>query len=126
MLSRQVKALAFQQSSSSHPRPSELFSRPVKTPKPEPSAHDFKGLIKKGLTSELTKKTLSFLESARLKGISNYKQWYKALKLTFKAYNLEGLLNNINGFNTQNSQIQTILLLLIKESLSPQITASIT
>ena len=123
MLSRQVKALAFQQSSSSHPGPSEPLSRPIKTPKPEPSAHNFKGLIKKGLASELTKKALSFPKSDRLKGISNYKQWYKTLRLTFKAYNLEGLLNDINSFNTQNSQIQTILLLLIKESLSPQITA---
>ena len=126
MLSRQVKTLTFQQSSSSRPGPSEPPSRPVKAPEPDPSAHNFKGLIKKRLTSKLTKKALSFPESARLKGISNYKQWYKALRLTFKAYNLKGLLNNINGFNTQNSQIQTILLLLIRESLSPQITASIT
>ena len=126
VLSRQVKALTFQQSSSSRPGPSEPPSRPVKTPKPDPSAHNFKGLIKEGLTSELTKKALSFPESARLKGISNYKQWYKALRLTFRAYNLEDLLNDINGFSTQNSQIQAMLLLLIKESLSPQITASIT
>ena len=126
VLSRQVKALTFQQSSSSRPGPSKPPSRPVKAPKPETSAHDFKGLIEKGLTSELTKKALSFPESARLKGISNYEQWYKALRLTFKAYNLEGFLNDINGFNTTNSQIQTMLLLLIKESLSPQITASIT
>ena len=126
VLSRQVKALAFQQSSSSRPGPSEPPSRPVKAPEPEPSAHNFKGLIEKGLTSELTKKALSFPESARLKGISNYKQWYKALRLTFRAYNLEGLLNDINGFSIQNSQIQAMLLLLIRESLSPQITASIT
>ena len=126
MLSRQVKALAFQQSSLSHPEPSKPFSRLIKAPKPEPSAHNFEGLIEKGLTSELTKKALSFLESACLKGISNYKQWYKALRLTFKAYNLEGLLNDINGFSTQNSQIQAMLLLLIRESLSPQIAASIT
>ena len=126
MLSKQVKALSFQQSSSSHPGPSEPLSRPIKAPEPEPSAHNFKGLIKKRLTNELTKKALSFPKSARLKGISNYKQWYKTLRLTFKAYNLESLLNNINGFNTQNSQIQAMLLLLIKESLSPQITASIT
>ena len=126
MLSRQVKALTFQQNSSSRPGPSKPLSKPIKTPKPNPSAHNFKNLIKKGLTNELTKKTLSFPESARLKKISNYKQWYKALRLTFKAYNLKGFLNNINGFNTQNSQIQTMLLLLIKESLSPQITASIT
>ena len=125
-LSRQVKALAFQQSSLSHSGPSEPLSRPVKTPKPKPSAHNFKGLIKKGLTNELTKKALSFPKSARLKGISNYEQWYKALRLTFKAYNLEGFLNDINGFNTTNSQIQAMLLLLIKESLSPQITAWIT
>ena len=46
------------------------------------------------------KKALFFLKLACLKGISNYKQWYKALRLTFKAYNLEGLFNNINGFNT--------------------------
>ena len=126
ILSKQVKTLTFQQSFSSHPGPSKPLSRPIKAPKPKPSAHNFKNLIKKGLTSELTKKTLSFPKSARLKRISNYKQWYKALKLTFKAYNLKSLLNNINGFNTQDSQIQTILLLLIKESLSPQITASIT
>ena len=126
MLSRQVKALTFQQSSSSRPGPSETPLRPVKAPEPETSAHDFKGLIEKGLASELTKKALSFPESARLKGISNYKQWYKTLRLTFKAYNLEGFLNDINGFNTTNSQIQIILLLLIRESLSPQITASIT
>ena len=126
VLSRQVKALAFQQSSSSRPGPSEPLSRPVKALKPELSAHNFKGLIKKRLTSELTKKALSFPKSARLKGISNYKQWYKTLRLTFRTYNLEGLLNDINGFSTTNSQIQAILLLLIKESLSPQITASIT
>ena len=126
MLSRQVKALSFQQNSSSRPGPSKPLSRPIKAPKPEPSAHNFKGLIKKGLASELTKKALSFPESARLKGISNYEQWYKTLRLTFRAYNLKGLLNDINGFNTTNSQIQAILLLLIKESLSPQITASIT
>ena len=119
ILSRQVKALTFQQSSSSRPGPSETPSRPVKTPKPETSTHNFKGFIKKGLTSELTKKALSFPKSARLKGISNYKQWYKALRLTFRAYNLEGFLNDINGFNTTNSQIQAMLLLLIKESLSP-------
>ena len=76
MLSRQVKTLAFQQSSSSRPGPSEPLSRPVKALKPEPPAHDFKGLIEKGLTSELTKKALSFSKSTRLKGISNYKQWY--------------------------------------------------
>ena len=86
MLSRQVKTLAFQQSSSSHPEPSKPLSRPVKASEPEPSAHDFKGLIEKGLANELTKKALSFPKSARLKGISNYKQWYKALRLTFKAY----------------------------------------
>ena len=74
MLSRQVKALSFQQSSSSRPGPSEPLSRPIKAPKPEPSAYNFKGLIKKGLASELTKKALSFPKSARLKGISNYKQ----------------------------------------------------
>ena len=56
--------------------------------------------MKKGLTSELTKKTLSFLESARFKRILNYKQWYKALRLTFKAYNFKSLLNDINSFNT--------------------------
>ena len=100
MLSRQVKALTFQQSSSSRPGPSEPLLRPIKAPEPEPSAYDFKGLIEKGLTNELTKKALSFLKLARLKGISNYEQWYKALKLTFRAYNLEGLLNDINGFNT--------------------------
>ena len=126
ILSRQVKALAFQQSSSSHPGPSEPLSRPVKAPKPKTSAHNFKGLIKKGLASELIKKALSFLKSAHLKGISNYKQWYEALRLTFRAYNLEGFLNNINGFSITNSQIQTMLLLLIRESLSPQITALIT
>ena len=70
------------------------------TLKPETSAHDFKGLIKKGLTSELTKKALSFPKLARLKGILNYEQWYKALNLIFRVYNLEGLLNNINGFST--------------------------
>ena len=74
ILSRQVKTLTFQQSSSSHPGPSETPSRPIKAPKPKTSAHNFKGLIKKGLTSELTKKALSFPKSARLKGISNYKQ----------------------------------------------------
>ena len=100
VLFRQVKALSFQQSSSSRPGPLEPFLRPVKTPEPKPSAHDFKGLIKKGLVNELIKKALSFLESARLKGILNYEQWYKALRLTFKAYNLEGLLNDINNFNT--------------------------
>ena len=100
MLSRQVKALAFSQSSLSHPGPLEPLLRPVKAPKPEPSAHDFKGLIKKGLISELIKKVLSFFKSARLKRILNYKQWYKALRLTFRAYNLEGLLNDINGFST--------------------------
>ena len=126
VLSKQVKTLTFQQSSSSHPGLSEPPSRPIKTPKPNPSAHNFKNLIKKRLTNKLTKKALSFPKSAHLKEISNYKQWYKALRLTFKAYNLENLLNNINSFSTQNSQIQTILLLLIKESLSPQITASIT
>ena len=99
MLSRQVKTLTFQQNSLSHPGPLKPFLRPIKALKPEPSAHNFKGLIKKGLINELTKKALSFLESARLKGISNYKQWYKALRLTFKVYNLESLLNNINGFN---------------------------
>ena len=103
ILSRQIKALAFQQSSSSRPGPLKPLLRPVKASKPEPSAHDFKGLIKKRLTSELIKKALSFPESARLKGISNYKQWYKALRLTFKAYNLEGFINNINGFSTTNS-----------------------
>ena len=86
VLSRQVKALSFQQSSSSRPGPSKPLSRPVKAPKPEPSAHDFESLIEKGLASELTKKALSFPESARLKGISNYEQWYKALRLTFRAY----------------------------------------
>ena len=126
VLSRQVKTLAFQKNSSSHPGPSKPLSRPIKAPKPEPSAYDFKGLIEKGLASKLTKKALSFLKSARLKEISNYEQWYKALRLTFKAYNLEGFLNNINGFSTTNSQIQAMLLLLIRESLSPQITASIT
>ena len=100
ILFRQVKALSFQQSSSSHPGPLEPLSRPIKALKPEPSAYNFKSLIKKGLTNELTKKALSFPKSARLKGISNYKQWYKTLRLTFKAYNLESLLNNINGFNT--------------------------
>ena len=124
MLSRQVKALSFQQSSS-RPGPSEPPLRPVKAPEPKTSAHDFEGLIEKGLASELTKKALSFPESARLKGISNYKQWYKALRLTFRAYNLEGFLDDINGFSTTNSQIQVILLLLIRESLSPQIAASI-
>ena len=103
ILFKQVKALSFQQSSSSHPGPSKPFLRPIKALKPEPSAHNFKGLIKKGLASELIKKALSFPKSARLKGISNYKQWYKALRLTFKAYNLEGLFNDINGFSTQNS-----------------------
>ena len=73
VLSRQVKALSFQQSSLSRPGPLEPFLRPVKALKPKPSAHNFEGLIKKGLTSELTKKALSFLELARLKGISNYK-----------------------------------------------------
>ena len=72
VLSRQVKALSFQQSSSSHPGPLEPLLRPVKAPEPEPSAHDFEGLIEKGLASELTKKALSFPESARLKGILNY------------------------------------------------------
>ena len=100
ILSRQVKALTFQQSSLSRPGPLKPPLRPIKAPEPDPSAYDFKGLIKKGLTNELTKKALSFPELARLKGISNYKQWYKALRLTFKAYNLEGLLNDINGFNT--------------------------
>ena len=100
VLSRQVKALSFQQTSLSRPGRLEPFLRPVKAPKPEPSAYDFEGLIKKGLASELTKKALSFPESARLKGISNYEQWYKALRLTFKAYNLEGLLNDINGCST--------------------------
>ena len=103
MLSRQVKALSFQQSSLSYPGPSEPLLRPVKAPEPEPSAHNFKGLIEKGLTSELIKKALSFPKSARLKGISNYEQWYKALRLTFRAYNLESLLNDINGFNIINS-----------------------
>ena len=127
VLSRQVKALAFQQSSSSRPGPLEPPSRPVKALEPEPSsAHDFEGLIEKGLASELTKKALSFPESARLKGISNYEQWYKALRLTFRAYNLEGFLDDISGFSTTNSQIQAMLLLLIRESLSPQITALIT
>ena len=72
MLSKQVKALTFQQSSLSHPGPSEPPLRPVKAPKPDPSAHNFKGLIKKGLISKLTKKALSFPELARLKGILNY------------------------------------------------------
>ena len=72
VLFRQVKTLTFQQSSSSRPGPSETPSRPVKAPEPETSAHNFKGLIKKGLTNELTKKALSFPKSARLKGISNY------------------------------------------------------
>ena len=58
-----------------------------------------KALLKKGLISELIKKALSFPKSARLKGILNYEQWYKTLRLTFKVYNLEGLLNNINSFN---------------------------
>ena len=92
--------MAFQQSSLSRPGPLKPPLRPVKALKPEPFTHNFKGLIKKRLTNELIKKALSFLKSARLKGISNYKQWYKALKLTFKVYNLEGLLNDINGFNT--------------------------
>ena len=105
MLFRQVKALSFQQNSLSHPGPLKPPSRPIKALEPEPSAHDFKGLIKKGLVSELIKKALFFLESGRLKGISNHKQWYKALRLTFKVYNFEGLFNNINGFSTQNSQI---------------------
>ena len=100
MLFRQVKALAFQQSSLLRPGPSKPFLRPVKALKPDPFAHDFKGLIKKGLASELTKKALSFFKSARLKGISNYEQWYKALRLIFKAYNLEGLLDDISGFST--------------------------
>ena len=62
-----------------------------------------KALLKKGLASELTKKALFFPELARLKGILNYKQWYKALRLTFTVYNLEGFLKNINGFSTINS-----------------------
>ena len=125
MLSRQVKALTFQQNSLSRPGPLETPLRPIKAPKPEISAHDFEGLIEKRLASELTKKALSFPESARLKGISNYEQWYKALRLIFRAYNLESFLNDINGFSTTNSQIQAMLLLLIRESLSPQITALI-
>ena len=100
VLSKQVKALSFQQSSSSRPGPSKPLLKPIKALKPEPSAHNFKSLIKKRLTSELTKKALSFPKLARLKEISNYEQWYKALKLTFKAYNLKGLLNDINSFNT--------------------------
>ena len=82
------------------PRSLEPPLRPVKAQEPQPFAHYFEGLIAKGLTSELTKKASSFPKSARLKGISNYKQWYKALRLTFKAYNLESLLNDINSFNT--------------------------
>ena len=62
-----------------------------------------KALLKKGLTSELIKKALFFPKSARLKGILNYEQWYKALRLIFKVYNLEGFLNDINGFNIINS-----------------------
>ena len=72
VLSRQVKALTFQQSSLSRPGPLEPPLRPVKALEPETSAHDFEGLIKKGLVSELIKKALFFPESARLKGISNY------------------------------------------------------
>ena len=100
ILFRQVKVLTFQQSSSSRPGPLKPLLRLIKAPEPEPSAHNFKGLIKKGLTSELIKKALSFLKSARLKGISNYKQWYQALRLIFKVYNLEGLFNDMNGLNT--------------------------
>ena len=74
ILFKQVKALSFQQNSLSHPGPLKPFLRLIKTPKPKPFAYNFKGLIKKGLTSELTKKALSFPKSARLKGISNYKQ----------------------------------------------------
>ena len=103
MLFKQVKTLTFQQSSLLRPGLLKPFLRPIKAPEPETSAHNFKGLIEKGLASELIKKVLSFLKSARLKGISNYKQWYKALRLTFKAYNLEGFLNDINGFNIINS-----------------------
>ena len=72
VLFRQVKALTFQQSSLSRPGPLKPPLRSIKALKPDPSAHDFEGLIKKGLTNELTKKALSFLKSARLKGISNY------------------------------------------------------
>ena len=92
--------MAFWQSSLLRPGLLKPLSRPVKASEPEPFAHDFKGLIEKGLISELIKKALSFPESARLKRISNYKQWYKALRLTFRVYNLEGLLDDINGFNT--------------------------
>ena len=126
MLSRQVKSLnTFNKAPYHVPGLLKTPLRLVKAPEPETSAYDFEGLIEKGLASELTKKALSFPESARLKGISNYKQWYKALRLTFRAYNLKGFLNNINGFSIINSQIQAMLLLLIRESLSPQITALI-
>ena len=97
--------MAFQQSSLSRPGPLELLLMPVKALEPEPSAYDFEGLIEKGLASELIKKALFFPESARLKGISNYEQWYKALRLTYRAYNLEGLLDDISGFTIINSQI---------------------
>ena len=60
---------------------------------------DLQGVIQKGLAGELTKKALFFPKSAHLQGILNYKQWYQALKVLFKAYNLENLLVNTEGFN---------------------------
>ena len=124
-----IKGLTFQLKALTPPsnQDAEIESGQSKPPtETDAASFDLQGVIQKGLASELTKKALSFPESARLQGISNYEQWFQALKILFRAYNLENLLVNTDGFNQQNSQIQAMLLLLIRESLSLQIASSIT
>ena len=112
-LSFQIQAQGSSQGGPSTVRPEPVNQTPIKE------------AIEKGLASELTKKALSFPESARLQGVSNYEQWQQALRLTLRAYEFENLLEDPEGFSSHTSQVQAMLLLLIRDSLSPQIANTI-
>ena len=82
--------------------PAESMTHPA--PQSEPEDNSIEHTMHKGLANEVSKKALSFPESAQLKGASNYEQWLQALKIVLRAYSLDGFLGSKLGFNMLNSQ----------------------
>ena len=85
-----------------------------------------KGELALGVSSEGSRKALSFPESSQLKGSSNYEQWKQALRLVLRANGLDETMVDTGRFESLSDQNQAMLLLLIRESLAPAIARSIT
>ncbi|KAK2068182.1 hypothetical protein P8C59_002839 [Phyllachora maydis] len=89
------------------------------------SKEGFKDTITSSIVKELSKKAYTIPDDSKLSRESNFKQWIQALSIVLRALGISNFLENPDISNTYSDSNQTVLLMLLYNSLSSSPRAAI-